>query len=266
MPYQIREVQVIYETPMQAMSCSICPSFEHLVAECPTILVAREMFGDCNTYNSNYRTHPNLSWEPQPRQYTQLAQAPQQGSNLEQAILNLSKVVEDFVAAQKAINAQVRQEIDSVNKRMDGMQNDLSQKIDNLQYSISRLTNLNTVREKGNFPSQPYQIPKGIHKVEAKKGETSMVRKIKAVMVDQPTFKPNHDEGLTEPLDLLATLFPWTRRKEMQSLLNEVEIQRHAKEEPPKLILNPLPLEMKYAYQEEDEVKVVLSSCHPQQM
>ena len=259
-------MHAIFEKPVQAMSCSICLSYEHLVEKCPTIPVVREMFGDYNTYNSNYRTHPNFSWEPQPRQYTQLAQAPQQGSNLEQAILNLSKVVEDFVAAQKAINAQVRQEIDSVNKRMDGMQNDLSQKIDNLQYSISRLTNLNTVREKGNFPSQPYQIPKGIHKVEAKKGETSMVRKIKAVMVDQPTFKPKHDEELTKPLDLLATLSPWTRRKEMQPLLNEVEIQRHAKEVPPKLILNPLPLEMKYAYQEEDEVKVVLSSCHPQQM
>ncbi|RVW35036.1 hypothetical protein CK203_079864 [Vitis vinifera] len=31
-----------------------------------------------------------------------------------------------------------------------GCQNDLSQKIDNIQYSISRLTNLNTVNEKGN--------------------------------------------------------------------------------------------------------------------
>ncbi|RVW27257.1 hypothetical protein CK203_107150 [Vitis vinifera] len=30
---------------------------------------------------------------------------------------------------------------------MEGMQNDLSQKIDNIQYSISRLTNLNTLRE-----------------------------------------------------------------------------------------------------------------------
>ncbi|RVX11456.1 Retrovirus-related Pol polyprotein from transposon 17.6 [Vitis vinifera] len=43
---------------------------------------------------------------------------------------------------------------------MDGMQNDLSQKIDNLQYSISRLTNLNTVQEKGRFPSQPHQNPR----------------------------------------------------------------------------------------------------------
>ena len=63
---------------------------------------------------------------------------------------------------QKSINAQLSQRIDNVentlNKMMDGMQNDLSQKIDNLQYSISRLTNLNTVQEKGRFPSQPHQM------------------------------------------------------------------------------------------------------------
>ena len=75
--------------------------------------------------------------------------------------------------------------------------------------------NLNTEQEKGNFPSQPYQNPKGIHKVEPQKGETSMVREVKAVMVDQPTFKPKHDEGLSEPSEKLATLSPWTRRKEM---------------------------------------------------
>ncbi|RVW81603.1 hypothetical protein CK203_049458 [Vitis vinifera] len=95
---------------------------------------------------------------------TNTAQPSQQASSLEQAIVNLSKVVGDFVGDQKAINAQLSQRIDSVentlNKRMDGMQNDLSQKIDNLQYSISRLTNLNTVQEKGRFPSQPHQNPK----------------------------------------------------------------------------------------------------------
>ena len=67
---------------------------------------------------------------------------------------------------------------------MDEMQNDLSEKIENLRYSISRLINLNIEQEKGNFPSQPYQNPKGIHKVEAQKEETSMVRKVKVVMVD----------------------------------------------------------------------------------
>ncbi|RVW77411.1 hypothetical protein CK203_048023 [Vitis vinifera] len=119
-------------------------------------------------------------------QYTQPTQASQQASNLEQAIVNLSKVVEDFVGDQKSINAQLSQRIDSVentlNKRMDGMQNDLSQKIDNLQYSISRLTNLNTVQEKGRFPSQPHQNPKGIHEVETHEGESSQVSDVKALI------------------------------------------------------------------------------------
>ncbi|KAL6313885.1 hypothetical protein AAG906_010304 [Vitis piasezkii] len=84
---------------------------------------------------------------------------------------------------------------------MDEIQNDLSQKIDNVQYAISRLTNLNTVQEKGKFPSQPHQNPKDIHEVEAQEGESSNVREVKAVItlmsgkeVDQPTSKPKHDE------------------------------------------------------------------------
>ena len=79
--------------------------------------------------------------------------------------MNLSKVVGDFVGDYKSINAQLSKRIDSVentlNKRMDGMQNKVSHKIDNLQYSISRFTNLNTVQEKGRFPPQPHQNPKG---------------------------------------------------------------------------------------------------------
>ncbi|RVW17921.1 Retrovirus-related Pol polyprotein from transposon 412 [Vitis vinifera] len=133
---KVQEVQAISETSVQAMPCSICQSYEHLVEECPTIP----------------ENHPNFSWKPKPPQYTQPAQAPQQASNLEQAIVNLSKVVGDFVGDQKSINAQLNQRIDSVestlNKRMDEMQNDLSQKIDNVQYAISRLTNLNTARER----------------------------------------------------------------------------------------------------------------------
>ncbi|KAL6344416.1 hypothetical protein AAG906_039672 [Vitis piasezkii] len=118
-----------------------------------------------NTYNSSWRNHPNFSWKPR---------AP-------------------------------HQRIDSVentlNKRMDGMQNDLSQKIDNLQYSISRLTNLNTVQEKGRFPSQPHQNPKGIHEVETHEGESSQVRDVKALItlrsgkkVELPTPKPHVEE------------------------------------------------------------------------
>ncbi|KAL6344349.1 hypothetical protein AAG906_037932 [Vitis piasezkii] len=86
---------------------------------------------------------------------------------------------------------------------MEGMQNDLSQKIDNIQYSISRLTNLNTVNEKGKFPSQPSQNPKGVHEIETQDGESSNLRKVKAVItlrsgkeVDQPLPNLGPDEKL----------------------------------------------------------------------
>ena len=149
MPCCIREVHVISKTPMQAMLCAICQSFEHLVEECPIIPVVREIFGDYNNYNSNCRNHPNFFWEPQPCQYMQPAQAPQQASKLEQVIVNLTKVVGDFVAHQKSIidqfrqeNAQVWQEIDSQDRKMDGRLNDMSQKTDNLEHTSSRFANL----------------------------------------------------------------------------------------------------------------------------
>ncbi|RVX09868.1 hypothetical protein CK203_013047 [Vitis vinifera] len=68
---------------------------------------------------------------------------------------------------------------------MDEVQNDLSQKIDTLQYSISRFANLNTVQEKENSPSQPHQNQKGIHEMEAKEGDKE---------VDLPTSKLEHKE------------------------------------------------------------------------
>ena len=40
---KIHEVQVVAETPVQVKPCPICQSYEHLVEECPTIPVAREM-------------------------------------------------------------------------------------------------------------------------------------------------------------------------------------------------------------------------------
>ncbi|RVW60113.1 hypothetical protein CK203_086574 [Vitis vinifera] len=117
-----------------------------------------------NTYNSSWRNHPNFSWKPRPPPYQPQGQtqAPQQPSSVEQAIANLSKVMNDFVGEQRAINSQLHQKIENVesslNKRMDGMQNDLYHKIDNIQYSISRLTNLNTVNEKGNSPLNQAKI------------------------------------------------------------------------------------------------------------
>ncbi|RVW83552.1 hypothetical protein CK203_054198 [Vitis vinifera] len=82
---KMHEVQAVAETLVQVKPCSICQSYEHLVEECPTIPVAREMFGEQanvigqfklnsnasygNNYNSSWRNHPNFSWKPRAPQY-----------------------------------------------------------------------------------------------------------------------------------------------------------------------------------------------------
>ncbi|RVW72205.1 Transposon Ty3-I Gag-Pol polyprotein [Vitis vinifera] len=229
---KMHEVQAISDTQVHVMPCTICQSCDHVVDECPTMPAVREMLGDQvnvvgqfrpnnsasygNTYNSSWRNHPNFSWKPRPPPYQLQAQtqAPQQTSLVEQAIANLSKVMNDFVGEQRAINSQLHQKIENVksslNKRMDGMQNDLYHKIDNIQYSISRLTNLNTVNEKGKFPSQPSQNPKGVHEVETQDGESSNLREVKAVItlrsgkeVDQPLPKVRQDEELMSKRPLI---------------------------------------------------------------
>ncbi|RVW20526.1 hypothetical protein CK203_115286 [Vitis vinifera] len=77
-------------------------------------------------------------------------------------------------------------------------------------------------------------------------------------------INPEEEEGqkrVTEPSDLLATLPPWRRIEEILPLLNEEETQEAIKEEAPKLILKPLPMELKYAYLEENKkCPVVISS------
>ncbi|RVW45762.1 Retrovirus-related Pol polyprotein from transposon 17.6 [Vitis vinifera] len=77
------------------------------------------------------------------------------------------------------------------------------QKIDNLQYSISRLTNLNTVQEKGRFPSQPHQNPKGIHEVETHEAESSQVRDVKALITLRSGKKVNIPFGHGEGNDMI---------------------------------------------------------------
>ncbi|KAL6348481.1 hypothetical protein AAG906_008934 [Vitis piasezkii] len=104
-----------YKNPEEAMD------FLSYVAEVPN---NNASYG--NTYNSSWRNHPNFSWKPRPPPYQPQGQtqAPQATILMEQAIVNLSKVMGDFVGEQKAINSQLHQKIENVEssqiKRMEG--------------------------------------------------------------------------------------------------------------------------------------------------
>ena len=73
------------ETPVPTKPCFICQSIEDLGEQCPTVPTMREMLTEQanvvgqfkpptnasygNTYNPNWRNHPNISWKPKPPPY-----------------------------------------------------------------------------------------------------------------------------------------------------------------------------------------------------
>ena len=110
------------------------PTTVHLKEHCPIAPLVRDLMLEHanamgqykpqpnapygNTYNPNWRNHPNLSWKPNPHAYVPLGAKQQFGSSsqpypspssspVEQAILNLSKVVGNFVEEKKGINVQL---------------------------------------------------------------------------------------------------------------------------------------------------------------
>ena len=119
--------------------CSITPSVRDLMQEQANIVdqsrhPINAPYG--NTYNPNWRNHHNLSWKSKPPANTPTGSQQQQplpSSPIEQAIVNLSKVVGHFVEEQKIVNAQTTQKIET-------LEGTLNKKIDYLQYSVSRLT------------------------------------------------------------------------------------------------------------------------------
>ena len=167
------EVQAVNELPASHLACFNCQSSSHLGEHCPIVPSVRDLMQEHahvlglnkpttnalygNTYNPNWRNHPNLSWKPKPpayapqgaqQQFSSTSAQQQQlptSSPVEQAILNLSQVVGNFVEEQKSINSQWSQKIENVegslNKRINRLEGNLNKKIDNLQSSITRLTN-----------------------------------------------------------------------------------------------------------------------------
>ena len=89
--------------------------------------------------------------------------------------MNLSKVVGTFVEEQKVLNVQTNQKIKTV-------EGSLNKKIDNLQSSISRLSNQQQGPEKGKFPSQTQQNLRGMHEIGYASDPNARIDEVKAVV------------------------------------------------------------------------------------
>ena len=220
---QLHEVQAVTDNTAQPNPCTNFQSPAYPIEQCSLTPAVKDLMSECahtvgqfkpqqpnapygNTYNPNWRNHPNLAWRPNPPPYVSPGAKPQFGSPsqsqqppssspVEQAILNLSKVVGNFVEDQKGINVQLAQRIDTVentlNKKIDGLESNLKQKMDNPQYSITNINKLLEVQEKGRFPSQTLPNPKGIHEVGSGMDEVKSIITLRSGKeVDQPLPKP----------------------------------------------------------------------------
>ena len=89
---------------------------------------------------------------------TSQQQQPSPLSLVEQAILNLSKQVDNFIEEQRVVTVQANQENETVesslNKELDGFQSEIDQKLDILQESISKLTNQFVHQEEENLEEE----------------------------------------------------------------------------------------------------------------
>ena len=209
---QLHEVQAVTDNTAQPNPCTNFQFPAHPIEQCSMTPAVKDLMSECehtigqfkpqqsnapygNTYNPNWRNHPNLAWRPNPPPYVppgakpqfsspSQSQQPPSSSPVEQAILNLSKVVGNFVEDQKGTNVQLTQRIETV-------ESTLNKKFDNLQYSITKINKLLEGQEKGRFPSQILPNPKGIHEVGSGMDEVKAIITLRSGKeVDQPLPKP----------------------------------------------------------------------------
>ena len=171
------EMQAVNELSAPQPSCFNCQSNSHPGEHCQEhahVLNQNRSpinapYG--NTYNPNWKNHPNLSWKPKPPAYVPPGAQQQFGSTstqqqslplsspVEQAILNLSKVVGTFVEEQKVLNVQTNQKIEAV-------ESSLNRKLDSVHSEISRLSSQWLQgSKKGKVPFQSQQHQRGVNEI-----------------------------------------------------------------------------------------------------
>ncbi|RVW61981.1 Retrovirus-related Pol polyprotein from transposon 297 [Vitis vinifera] len=169
---KMHEVQAVAETPVQVKPCSICQSYEHLVEECPTIPVAREMFGEQANVIGQFKPNSNASYGILTTQ--------------------VGGIIQIFHGSQEHL-----------------------------------------MQEKGRFPSQPHQNPKGIHEVETHEGESSQVRDVKALITLRSVNANPEKELIKEELMKKRTSPPFPQalhgKKGIKNASEILEVLRQVK-------------------------------------
>ena len=175
--------------------------------------------------------HPQYaSWfQPQP---------PQPISPIEQALLDLTKLVGDAVDEQKEFNAQLSQKNHTVEnpleQTLDGFQSEVGQQVDSLQCSNSKLAQ--------QLDHQGEENPEDECLTETIFGEQAQLQPQEELKVESAEAPP---EELQDAPQLGIVYGPWKKEEEILPLLSEESNGKEPGEEPQKPITqatnSPLP-------------------------
>ena len=95
--------------------------------------------------------------------------------------------------------------------------------MNNVQQTLSRLTNMLTIQEKGKCPSKPQQNPKGIHEVEINEGDYKGVKAIMTLRSGRQIQQPS----LPTPLEEVGEN---PKEKEQENTIEEEASKSQTKE------------------------------------
>ena len=159
-------------------------------------------------------------------------QQPPPLSFVEQAILNLSKQVDNFIENNRVVNVQTIREIETVkssmNKRTDGLQSEIDQKLDIQQESILKLTNQFVHQEEKNLEEESQEEECLTGKILGEQVQLQPQEELEVELVKAP-------EDLQEAS---VNFWPWTKEKEITALLTEKSSEHEGTQEP---IIQPNP-------------------------
>ena len=183
---------------------------------------------------STYPPPPQYD-HPEPPFYASTPQSPQSQQPpplSQQAILNLSKQVDNFIEEQRVVTVHANQETESVesslNKELDGFQSEIDQKLDIQQESILKLT-------------------KQLDQEEESQEDECLTE---TILGEQVQLQP-HEELKVESLEALeelqeapVTFWPWTKEEQISALITEESSGHETGEEPQEPILQPIPMKL----------------------
>ena len=142
-------------------------------------------------------------------------QQPPPLSLVEQAILNLSKQVDNFIENNRVVNVQTIREIETVksslNKRTDGLQSEIDQKLDIQQESILKLTNQFVHQEEKNLEEESQEEECLTGTILGEQVQLQPQEELEVELIKAP-------EDLQEPT---VNFWPWTKEEEINAMITE---------------------------------------------